>query len=101
MLPVISDGDYNRRLKEVFTICGITRIVEDLNSKTRAKELRPLNEIVSSHMGRRTFIGAANSVLKDPNAVCEMSGHVPGSSAMRRYYNVERSQLDEAIAAIQ
>lgn len=101
LLPVISDGDYNRRLKEVFTICGITRIVEDLNSKTRAKELRPLNEIVSSHMGRRTFIGAANSVLKDPNAVCEMSGHVPGSSAMRRYYNVERSQLDEAIAAIQ
>lgn len=101
LLPVVSDGEYNRRLKELFTICGITRIVEVLNPKTRCKELHPINEIVSSHMARRTFIGAANSVLKDPNAVCKMSGHAPGSSAIRRYYNIERTQLDEAIDAIQ
>ena len=57
IFPFISDQKYNDAIKEIFRICGVTRIVTVLNPTTGNEEKRPINEVVSSNMARRTFTG--------------------------------------------
>jgi len=87
-------------IKEIFTTVGITRIVPVRNSKTGETELRPINEVASSHMARRTFVGAAYKKVKDPNLVGKMSGHVEGSKAFARYREIDDDDLRSVIDMI-
>ena len=48
-----------------------------------------LNEIASSHMARRTFIGNIYKLVKDPNLVSALTGHVEGSRAFTRYRTID------------
>ncbi|MDR1348571.1 MAG: site-specific integrase, partial [Prevotellaceae bacterium] len=73
LLPFISAQKYNEAIKEIFTIAGITRKVTVINSLTRKAEQRPLNEIASSHIARRTFIGNIYKQVKDPNLIGALS----------------------------
>lgn len=57
LFPFISKDKYNHTIKKIFTICSINRIVVVRNPTTGEEEQRPLNEIASSHLARRTFIG--------------------------------------------
>ena len=57
LLPFTSPQKYNDCIKEIFLLCGITRSVTIWNSTTGKEEQHPLNEIASSHLARRTFIG--------------------------------------------
>lgn len=57
LFPFISTQKYNQAIKDIFTLCGITRVVTVLKPKTGEEERKPLNEIASSHMARRTFVG--------------------------------------------
>lgn len=97
ILPFISEQKYNDAIKEVLTECGITRNVNVRNPKTGENEMKPLNEIASSHMARRTFVGNIYKGVKDPNIVGKMSGHVEGSRAFNRYRNIDDDILTEAI----
>ena len=49
----------------------------------------PINEIASSHMARRTFIGNIYNKVPDPNVIGSMPGHVEGSRAFARYRTIE------------
>ena len=49
----------------------------------------PINEIASSHMARRTFIGNIYKLVKDPNLVSALTGHVEGSRAFSRYRTID------------
>ena len=49
----------------------------------------PINEIASSHMARRTFIGNIYKLVKDPNLVSALTGHVEGSRAFTRYRTID------------
>lgn len=89
LLPFQSPQKYNRDLKVIFTLCGITRRVPVLNPLTSEYEQRPLNEVASSHMARRTFIGNLYKKVKDPNLIGKLSGHVEGSKAFCRYRNID------------
>ena len=93
LFPFISNQKYNDAIKEIFTTVGITRIVQVRNAKTGEIEPRPLNEVAASHMARRTFVGAAYKVVKDPNLIGKMSGHVEGSKAFNRYRNIDDDDL--------
>ena len=73
--------------------CEITRNVEWRNPLTGENEIRPINEIASSHMARRTFIGNAYFKVTDPNLIGKMSGHVEGSKAFKRYRKIEDETL--------
>lgn len=97
LFPFISVSEYNKRIKEIFTAVGITRNVEVRNSLTGDNEMRPLNEIASSHLARRTFIGNAYFKVSDPNIIGAMSGHTEGSTAFARYRNIEVSTLQAVI----
>jgi len=47
------------------------------------------NEIASNHMARRTFIGNLYILVKDPNLVSALTGHVEGSRAFTRYRTID------------
>ncbi len=89
LLPFISAQKYNDDIKSVFTLCGITRKVPVLNKVTDEYEMRPLNEVASSHMARRTFIGNLYKKVKDPSLIGKLSGHVEGSKAFARYRDID------------
>lgn len=100
LLPFISPQKYNDAIKEIFTEVGINRNVVIRNPKTGENEIRPINEIASSHLARRTFVGNAYFKVSDPNIIGKMSGHVEGSKAFSRYRKIEDSTLLDVINQI-
>lgn len=95
LLPFISSQKYNEAIKEAFTLAGLTRPVTVLDPMTRQETQKPLNEIASSHLARRTFVGNLYKQVKDPNLIAKLSGHVEGSRAFARYRNIdEEMRLD-------
>jgi hypothetical protein len=70
-------------------IPGITRKVTVLDPLTREGVVKPINEVASSHLARRCFIGNLYKKVKDPNLVGSLSGHVEGSKAFSRYRDID------------
>lgn len=89
LLPFISEQKYNKAIKEVFKIAGVDRMVTILDPLTREETRRPIYEVASSHMARRTFIGNIYKRVKDPNLVSALSGHKEGSRAFQRYRDID------------
>lgn len=96
LLPFITDQRYNNYLKELFKLVGITRIVTRLNPTTKEPEQVPICDIVSSHMARRAFVGNLYGKV-DNGIIGSMSGHVAGSRAFTRYYDVSKELQQQAI----
>ena len=97
LFPFISQQRYNDAIKDIFRICGITRKVTIINPSTGKEEKRPINEIASSHMARRTFIGNLYKQVKDPNLVGALSGHKEGSKAFTRYREIDDDIKQELV----
>ncbi len=97
LLPFISPQKYNDAIKKIFTRCGITRIVTVLNPTTGNEEKRAINEIASSHLARRTFIGNIYKEVKDPNLVGALSGHKEGSKAFARYRDIDEEMKQDLV----
>lgn len=89
IMPFILQQDYNEAIKRAFTVAGLTRGVTVLNQLTREGEVVPLNQIASSHLARRTFIGNIYKQVKDQNLVSSLSGHKEGSKAFARYREID------------
>ena len=85
ILPFSKIYEYNKSIKEIFKIAEITRNVVVLDSVTREQVIRPINEVASSHIARRCFVGNLYKQVKDPNLVGALSGHREGSKAFVRY----------------
>lgn len=100
MFPFISPQRYNDAIKAIFRMAGIVRKVEVRNARTGENELIPINQVASSHLARRTFVGNAYFKVHDPNLIGKMSGHVEGSKAFARYRKIEDDTLKEVIDLI-
>ncbi|MBR5653031.1 MAG: integrase catalytic domain-containing protein [Prevotella sp.] len=100
LFPFITAQKYNDAIKAIFTMAGVTRNVEVRNPLTGENEIRPINEIASSHLARRTFVGNAYFKVSDPNLIGKMSGHVDGSKAFKRYRKIEDETLKNVIDMI-
>ena len=85
LLPFESSERYNDNIKIIFEKAGVTK----LDTVTRTEVKVPINEIASSHMARRTFIGNIYKLVKDPNLVSALTGHVEGSRAFTRYRTID------------
>lgn len=101
LFPFISAQKYNDSLKEIFSLCGITRIVTILNPTTGKEEKRPINELASSHLARRTFVGNLYKQVKDPSLIGALSGHKEGSKAFARYRNIDDDMKKELVQLIE
>ena len=67
------------KLKINGDFCGL------LICNNRKRKKRPLNEVASSHIARRCFVGNLYKQVKDPNLVGKLSGHKEGSKAFARH----------------
>ena len=101
LLPQKSVSRCNSQIKLILKICGIDRKVTVINPLTEKEESRPIYEIASTHMARRTFIGNLYKKVKDPNLIASMSGHVEGSSAFSRYRTIDDDIKRETISLIE
>ena len=70
------------------------------NSTTGETEMKRICDVASSHMARRTFVGAAYKAVRDPNIIGKMSGHVEGSRAFNRYRQIDDDILKQTISEI-
>lgn len=91
---------YNRAIKRIMKKAGLDRNVIVLNPKTRLPESRPLWEVASTHIARRTFIGNLYKKFKDQGMVSALSGHAPGSQAFARYREIDEDMRREMVDAI-
>jgi integrase len=101
LLPFIAEQNYNYAIKDMFAVAGLTRMVTVINPTTGDEEKRPLNEIASSHLARRTFIGNLYKKVKDPNLVGSLSGHKEGSRAFARYREIDNDMKIELVKMLE
>lgn len=101
LLPFISPQRYNYAIKRIFLAAGLTRPVTILDPLTRKETQKPLNEIASSHIARRTFIGNLYKKVKDPNLIASLSGHVEGSQAFNRYRHIDEDIKRELVKELE
>ena len=101
LFPFIAQQRYNDSIKDIFTLVGITRMVTILNTITDKEEQHPINEVASSHMARRTFVGNAYKKFKDPALVGSMSGHVDGSRSFARYRDIDLDIKKEVVKELE
>lgn len=97
LLPFISAQKYNDAIKRICLAARLDRPISVINPLTREEEKRPLYEIASSHLARRTFVGNLYRQVKDPNIVGSMSGHAEGSKAFARYRAIDDEMKREVI----
>ncbi|MDX9918239.1 MAG: phage integrase SAM-like domain-containing protein [Gudongella sp.] len=101
LFPFISEQKYNIAIKEMFEIAGLTRMVTIIDPTTREELKRPLNEIASSHLARRCFVGNLYKQVKDPNLVGALSGHKEGSKAFARYREIDDEIKNELVKMLE
>lgn len=101
LFPFNTEQDYNRKIKEAFRRAGLDRTVTVLDQQTRQEVQKPLYEVASSHMARRTFIGNIYKKVKDPNLVGALSGHKEGSKAFARYRTIDDDMKKELIGFLE
>lgn len=97
LFPFISQQKYNVSIKKIFKIAKINRIVTILDPLTNEGVRKPLHEVASSHLARRTFIGNIYKQVKDPNLVGALSGHKEGSKAFNRYRQIDEDMKKELV----
>lgn len=97
LFPFITEQHYNKAIKKICLAAGLKRLVTLLNPTTRETEMRPLYEVVSSHTARKTFIAHIYKEVKDPNLICSLTGHKPGSKAFARYREIDDEIKQELV----
>ena len=101
LFPFNTEQDYNRKIKEAFRKAGLDRMVTVLDQQTREEIQKPLYEVASSHMARRSFIGNIYKKVKDPNLVGALSGHKEGSKVFARYRTIDDAMKKELIGMLE
>ena len=101
LFPFNTEQDYNRKIKEAFKRAGLDRMVTVLDKQTREEIQKPLYEVASSHMARRSFIGNIYKKVKDPNLVGALSGHKEGSKVFARYRTIDDDMKKELIGMLE
>lgn len=101
LFPLMAEQQYNKAIKRIFLAAGLKRKVTILNPLTREGEQRPIWEVASSHLARRTFVGNLYKRVKDPNLVGALSGHKEGSRAFARYRDIDDEMKNELVKMLE
>ena len=101
LFPFVSEQKYNIAIKRIFLAARLCRPVTVINPTTREPEIRPLNEIASSHLARRCFVGNLYKQVKDPNLVGALSGHKEGSRAFARYREIDEQMKKDLVKLLE
>lgn len=101
LLPFASEYQYNKAIKKTFLAAGLTRPVVVIDPVTREQVIKPLNEIASSHLARRTFVGNLYKKVQDPSLISALSGHEEGSRAFLRYRNIDDELKEQLVKLLE
>jgi integrase len=101
LFPLIVEQKYNQYIKQAVQEAKIVRMVTIIDQKTRLEVQKPIWEVASSHMARRSFIGNIYKQVKDPNLVGALSGHKEGSKAFARYRTIDDDMKKELIGMLE
>ena len=101
LLPFVDKQYYNNSIRAAFTAAGLTRMVTTLDPVSRREVRRPLNQIASSHLARRTFAGNIYRQVKDPNLVASLTGHAEGSRAFSRYREIDLRMKQDLVRILE
>lgn len=86
LLPYYPEGSgetgYNYQIKKLLEHCGIDRKVAMFNSQLEINEYKPIYEVASSKLARKTHVDLMNKVQIDKYAA---GLHAKGSGAVDRY----------------
>ena len=91
---------FNDAIRDILRRAEINRTVTVIDPVSREEVKKPICEVASSHMARRTFIGNLYNKVKDPNIISSMSGHVNGSKAFARYRAIDDDMKRELVDLI-
>lgn len=97
LFPFISNQKYNEAIKDILRKSEIERKVAVIDSLTGKQVIRPIYEIGSSHLARRSFIGCLYEKVHDPCIISSMSGHAEGSRSFARYRNINTKVKNDTI----
>lgn len=97
LFPFISDIKYNCAIRYVLKAAGIDRPVMWRDPKTGVSIPRPIYEVASSHLARRTFAQIAYSSTGDKRLAASLTGHSENSRAFNRYSEVTREMKKKAL----
>lgn len=101
LLPFVSQSKYNTAIRRAFLAARLRRPVTVMNPTTREPEIKALNEVASSHMARRCFVGNLYKKVKDPNLVGALSGHKEGSRAFARYRDIDEEMKADLVRLLE
>lgn len=93
-LPKIDNNEMNSRLKSIGILAGFTEEHEVIRFKGGIKEVtkRPLHELLTTHMGRRSFITQSLERGMLPSTVMKLSTHRDLKS-FNLYINTTKARL--------
>lgn len=97
LLPFIADIHYNQAIRDILRAAGIDRPIMWRDPKTGQSRPRPLYEVASSHLARRTFSQIAYASTSDKRLVASMTGHSENSRAFNRYSEITRDMKKHAL----
>ena len=89
LLPFVNVTLYNKRIKEIFRLAGMNRIVMVQDSNTFQTTARQLWQVASSHMARRTFMANMFKATRSERITSSFTGHANGSRSFSRYTSVD------------
>ena len=101
LFPRCYNSKYNEAIRCILKRAGVKSVVTVINPRTRKEEKKPLCDVATSHIARRTFIGNLYRQVKDPNLVASMSGHANGSVAFQRYRAIDDDMKKSLVVLIQ
>ena len=87
---------YNQNLKQLLRFCGITRRVKIYNFEIGDNEEKPLCDVATSKLARKTHIDMLNKIQINYYAA---GLHSPGSDAVYRYTSLELKDRYELLKA--
>lgn len=100
LFPLHNEHEYNVGIKALLKVCGIQRTVVQFDRTSGESIYKPLCEIATSHLARRTFIVIQFKEGNELNVIRTMSGHTEGSKALYRYVAVDEELRDNSTKAL-
>lgn len=100
-LPTMTNQEMNRILKDVGMRANFTELHEVTSFKrgVKCRAFKPLYAIVTTHMGRRTFISQSLEKSIEPSIIMKVTGHKDLRSFSRYIHLHEKRVKDQITAA--
>ena len=101
LFPYRNKNMYAYGIKMLLLLCEIDRMVTARDPDTKEFTRYPLYMVATSHTARKTFIANIYKKVKDPEFICSMTGHMPGSKSFRRYHHIDDECKWDALEGIE